>query len=408
MYSSMRRFCVVLIAVILLAPMVLSANIADDAISELKSKTAAPTDKDKVRETTIDLSVPKSPAFTVLGVTPENVVRPTSPRAFAAALLQGAGPNGNIQTGIALETAPYLLYAGNNITLKEYQDKYGIRFFSRTQLSLATVKGANDEDEATRIALGLTVTPFDRGDPRNSKKLIEGFKSNLGKVTKNADKVLIDMAPLVLQNSPELAIRLNKEISKLEEQAKSEAKKVRDKWRKENWNASSWSIGIAPTWTSPTGNTGELEWSGAGIWTSLSYGFEEIPGLNEKAQVLLHARYRENELAPDPQGSGTFFEQDTTTIAGQARIAGFSFRKTTGGPDFNFPIEAAYVKENRKDRSNEELFRYTIGIDYRITDDLYLDFSLGNENGREEGGDSAFGMITLKWGFSDKPKRNIK
>ena len=408
----MRPISVVLVALILLVPAAHAADPIADAISELKKETKAPTKEDKIREASIDLSVPKSPAFTALGLTPESVVRPTSPRAFAAALLSGADPNGNIQTGVAVEIAPYLLYAGNNVTLRQYRENYGIRFASRTQFSFAIAKGANDEDEATRIALGLVVTPFDRGDSRNDQKLLDCFEERIGKVHKDAVKVQHKIAPLVASNSPEWPTKLEKEISQLEQQAKSEADTCRKEARKRNWNASAWSVGIAPTWTAAKGNVGDLDWSGVGIWTSVSYGFEEISNLEDNAQILLHARYRSDELAPDPMESGTFFEQDTLTIAGQIRVAGFSFRKTTGGPDLNFLFETAYVNENRKGRPDEELLRYTLGFDYRIMDDLYLDFSIGTEDGRDDGGDNSFGisfgMATLKWGFSDKPRRNVK
>lgn len=378
------------------------------AVSKLEENTKAPTMEDKLREVSIDLSVPKSPAFTALGLTPESVVRPTSPRAFATSLLSGADPRGNIQTGVAVETAPYLLYAGNNVTLKQYNDNYGILLASRTQFSFATAKGANDEDEATRIALGLFVTPFDRADPRTDKKLLECFKNRIGTVHDDAVKFQDEIAPLVANGSPEWPTRLEKAIDQFEKRAANEADVCRDEARKRNWNASAWSIGVAPTWTAPKGNASDLDWSGVGLWTSISYGFEKIPGLQENAQVLWHTRYRSDELAPDPSGSGAFFKQNTLTLAGQLRIAGFSFRETTGGPDLNFLFEAAYVKEDRQGRPDEKLFRYTAGIDYRIADNLYLDVSIGTEDGRKDGRDGRFGMAGLKWGFSDKPHRNVK
>jgi hypothetical protein len=389
-------------------PPAFAQNAVVDALAELKKRTQPATVNDSTKEAQIDLSVPKSPAFTVLGITPESVVRPTSSRAFAASLLNGADPHGNIQTGLAIETAPYLLYAGDNITLKQYQDVYAIRAASRTQFSLATTKGATDEDKATRVALGLLITPFDLGDARTDKLLLKCFEQKVGKVHEDTVKVQHEIAPLVATGSPDWSTKLASEINKLEKRAKDEAEACRDEARKRHWNASAWSVGVAPTWTTPTGNVSDLDWSGAGLWTSVSYGFENVPGLEDTGQLIVHARYRIHERAPDPQQRGAFLTQDTLTLAGQVRVAGFSFRKTTGGPDLNFLFEAAYVHEDRQRRRDEGVLRYTAGFDYRITENLYLDVSIGTENGRKEGGNNQFGTFGLKWAFSDKPSRNVK
>jgi hypothetical protein len=119
-----------------------------------------------VKEANLDLSVPESPAFTVLGLTPQNVVRPTTPGEFAASLLNGVDANGNLQTGIALDTTPYLTLAGNQLTLSEYRRSRMTRLLSRTQISLATAKGSSEQDKAIRLGLGFHLTPWDRGDPR--------------------------------------------------------------------------------------------------------------------------------------------------------------------------------------------------------------------------------------------------
>src|SRR4051812_10026938 len=58
----------------------------------------------------VDLSVPDSPAFIALGLSPETVVRPTSPREFATSLLNGVGQDGHLQTGVAVDVVPYLVY----------------------------------------------------------------------------------------------------------------------------------------------------------------------------------------------------------------------------------------------------------------------------------------------------------
>ncbi|HZI49982.1 MAG TPA: hypothetical protein VFD75_19440, partial [Pyrinomonadaceae bacterium] len=112
------------------------------------------SDKVTADTTNVDLSVPESPAFTVLGFTPNTVVRPASPKAFATSLLNGLDQNGNFQSGLAFDLTPFMLVNGENITIKDYNDHYLTRLLSRTQFSFATTKGASSDDTATRLAAG--------------------------------------------------------------------------------------------------------------------------------------------------------------------------------------------------------------------------------------------------------------
>ena len=93
-----------------------------------------------------DLAVPDSPAFTVLGISPQNVTRPTSPKDLAASLLNGLDQNGNFQTGIALDTAPFLLIAGSKLTIADYAQHYVTRLFSRIETSLGTTRGTSEAE----------------------------------------------------------------------------------------------------------------------------------------------------------------------------------------------------------------------------------------------------------------------
>ena len=388
-----------------------------------------------------DLSVPESPAFTVLGLIPESVVHPTSPRTLAISFLNGTDPNGNLQSGLALDTAPYLLFFGREITLEKYRTSPWERLASRTQLSFATAKGSTDDDKAARLGIGLRFTLWDRGDPRLDRSedgLIKcylreskdphkevGKKLNQSRIAREViPKIEGNIAELSekAQLTPEEAKKLaelrgtlkqrkqevieNEEEFKEEEIAKlkDENDKIRDvcseKAAKKHWNASSWSLGIAPTWTSPDGSTDDLEWSGAGIYTSLAYGFEEFVGLENAAQFILHLRYRSEEKAPDPDIQGTFFEQDAFIVGAQLRLKGPSFGNKIGGRDLSFSLEADYIDADRKGREDDTLFRYSLGADLELSDNLYLKLTFGTETGREDDSDQGFVIGNLKLGFN--------
>ena len=80
--------------------------------------------KQPVKLVTLDLAVPDSPAFAILGLSPEKIARPGVPRELATTLLNGVDRRGNLQSGIAMDFAPLFLFAGNGLTYQEYQERH--------------------------------------------------------------------------------------------------------------------------------------------------------------------------------------------------------------------------------------------------------------------------------------------
>ncbi len=386
----------------------------------------------KVADASIDLAVPDSPAFAVLGLNPNDVERPSSPREFATSLLNGVDANGNFQTGVAIETAPYLVFYGKETTITDYQSNYYTQFLSRAMLSFATAKGATDEDKAVRLAVGLRFTPWDDGDPRMDGGLIDCLKSAVENVEISVQKeigAIIDERNLLQKQKQLVALQIDKEkkkpakeedkiallegvlndlsqkIEKLEKQrvelvntgteelnkkssAAIEACRNNKKFRSNLWNKSSWSFGIAPTFTSTTGETDDLKSSGIGLWTSVALG------LGDSGQFILHTRYRNKEEVPDSDNKGKFFEQDSFRVGGRVRY---------GSPDLNFNAEGMYIIENRKNgQKDDKKFRYGIGTEYNAAKDLWLVFSIGSESGNNKG-DKLFVLGNLRFALSPNP-----
>ncbi|HEU4870138.1 MAG TPA: hypothetical protein VFT08_04745, partial [Pyrinomonadaceae bacterium] len=190
--------------------------------------------------TNVDMSVPESPAFAVLGFTPNTVIRPASPKAFATSLLNGLDQNGNFQSGLAFDFTPFMLVNGENITIKDYNEHYLTRLLSRTQFSFAATKGASSDDTATRLAAGLNLTLWDRGDPRvyhperGDDDVLQCFANSL------------QLPPPIPPGSKQ------EDIDKINAGNKatndSLAVACRDRARKANWNRSSWVLAYAPSW----------------------------------------------------------------------------------------------------------------------------------------------------------------
>lgn len=336
-----------------------------------------------IKNTILDLSVPDSPAFTVLGLTPSEVTHPASPRLFASSLLSGVDQNGNFQTGVAIDTAPYMLFYGNGVTLPQYRQSRLIRFLTRTQFSFATAKGTSDSDKSARFSAGLSLTIFDKGDARLDSKFTDSLAAT-------AASVMNDAPPL----SPTADATTKAERKKdLEDQVEAKTQNTREVKRKALWNRSSWVIAGAPSWISQDGTNSHISPDGAAVWSSLAYGFEGVPGLKDKAQVIIHARFHSSETVPDPLNSGQFFKQQSEVFGAKIR---YGTENTIGS------FETVYIHTAPIARTTEKFFRLTVAAERRITDDVWLHFGIGGESGQKNGEDKLFILGTFKWGAGPK------
>lgn len=351
----------------------------------------------------VDLAVPESPAFTVLGLTPQTVVRPSSPRQFASSLLSGVDRHGNFQSGLALDSVPYWIFAGSGITLKEYRNSYKIRLLSRTQFSFANTKGASEDDKSVRLALGLRMTLWDDGDPHSDDELMSCF-AKVGLPNPPAVAPPIepdDDAPQSEKDEFERRKIFFEEAMKAYQTARliasarivSNAEECRAEARKRNWNNSSWAIGLAPSWISQTGETKNFMWKGGGFWSSLAYGFGGIPKLKDNSQLLLHLRYRNNEQVPDEDNAGQFLSQDSFFFGGRWRF---------GNENASANLEGVFQRMRFKGKAWDNSARYSLGLERKIAENLWFALAFGGERGRDTGKNEGFVLTSFRWGFSKK------
>jgi hypothetical protein len=332
----------------------------------------------KIDFASLDLSPPESPAFTVLGLTPQTVVRPNTPQELASTLINGIDQNGNFQTGIAIDTAPYMLFAGNSVTLYQYNHSWITRFLARSQVSFATTKGANEADKSVRISLGARLTLWDRGDSRTDQAIITCFTS-----------IDVSLPPIHPVPTPEDL----KNIAKANAEFEAGAQKCRDASRKRNWNSSSWIVAAAPVWTSPDGSTSAFRLDGGGAWTSFAYGFERVPGLDQHAQLIVSGRIRNNESVPDPNNKGSFLRQNSTIIGGRLRF---------GSESFNGNFEGVYISKRQPTKPRDNSYRISIGAERRIASNLWLDLSFGRDSSSPTTPSHLSFLSNLTWHFSPK------
>src|SRR5215831_349485 len=362
-----------------------------DLLAQIPSLIPGATKDLKADFSNIDLSVPESPAFTVLGITPNTIVRPATPRALGTSLLNGLDKNGNFQSGLAIDTAPYMLFNGQNVTLQDYNDYYLTRLLSRTQFSFATTKAAASDDTSTRLALGLNLTLWDKGDARV-------YHPQRGK---DGDVLTCFKANIQPPDAPSSATPSASEIAAINARAIAANSRVadacRDKVMKANWNATSWTVAYAPSWITKNGQNSDLKWNGGALWTSFAYGFDGLPSLSKIGQLILHARYRTKEQVVDPNHAGQFLEQDSTLFGGRFRA---------GNPNFAFNVEGSYVHQRVAGNKTLNSGQFAFGAEMRVSENLYLVVTGGNGPGDAGATRKGFFMSSFKYGFNKKSQLN--
>lgn len=365
-----------------------SGNSTPSANSAPPVAQASGFDGKNINAINADLAVPESPAFTVLGVTPQTVSHPTIPREFATSLLNGVDERGNFQTGLALDFVPYLTFFGKDTSLFSYAHHPMERFLARTQVSFATTKGVTDDDKSTRLALGLRMTIFDKGDPRVDRDLETCYTNALNHPDFKTDEFIV----LPEDKEPEK----NKKLRKRGERIAELIEACDVKARKDNWNASGWIVGLAPSWISKTGATKDYVWNGGGFWSTIAYGFENVEALKKNSQLLFHVRYRNNELVPDTDDPTLFFSQDSLYVGTRVRIAPGEEAKTI------FSLEGNYIR-SRKDKGDwDNSRRFSVGFERRVAENIWFALSAGGQGGRSDGANHAFVLSSFKWGFQQK------
>lgn len=101
------------------------------------------------------LKTPTSPAFMIIGVSPTQVERPTSPQDVAATVFDLTSTAGGVPRNLALEIAPYWFKLHPHLTYDQYVRPSLLRQVAfHASVSVATAP-VSVEDDATDLSIGL-------------------------------------------------------------------------------------------------------------------------------------------------------------------------------------------------------------------------------------------------------------
>ena len=357
-----------------------SASATDVRLDEFEA-AKAPT-----LQGAVDYTVPESPAFVALGLTPEEVTRPGTPKEFGSSLLTLVDREGNFQTGVAIEVAPWIVFQNPSFTVGKYRESGVQRFLSRAQLSLATTKGLSNDDESQRLSAALRVTPWSLGDPLTDYELDRCFDEvdfpAPGEFKRYAD---YQAAKAKYDDNTPGATEVEKKTNE-----------CLDASQKRLSGASGFDLGIAPTWIQEQKQSDQISWGGGTLWASLALrpldflGDANLTRVQKHfagIQMIFHGRGQlSNQVADGDVGNG--FRREDTILAG-ARI-----RQTE--TYFPFSIEGSFLYENPDNENSERSGRVALTTDLPVASQVWLNLAVG---GTFSGDDNRLIIgATLKWG----------
>jgi hypothetical protein len=359
-------------------PAASSASSAAGGLSDALTK--------KVDSINVDRPLGAAAAFVALDVSPETVTQPSSPRELAAALLNGVDHNGTLQTGLAVEAAPFQIFHHGNYNINDYNSPTlsGIttRILYNSSVSIATTKASTNDDKSERLSLGFHFSLYDSSDPKASPEI----------------KAIADDAwnqfPTPIPN-----VHASYEQNAANDAAIQTAagKFIDDRiaeWRKEHWAQKAWDLAWAPIWQTPDSNVSNLRYDGSLAYSTFAYGLDKDPlGGDGRLQLITQARFREGEQVMASTGNGSG-RQDTFTFGGRIRY---------GSVDLNGSAEVAYVRIWNGPLGNGDRVRYGGGLEKKISTNLWLTLNFGEDTG---GGskrpNDLFALGGLRFGTADK------
>jgi hypothetical protein len=431
-------------ALAIVAALAIGASGGSIALSAVQARAEGPAeesgrshaaDQFPIGKVYLGLSPPDSPAFKVIDLTPQNAMRPSATRRLDAQLLTGVDPRGVLQTGVALDAAPYAWWTSNSLTLGDVRppgpddldrtwltgpQRWLRRVATRFRLSGAAAKAADDNDQAIRLSVAAEAIPFNAGDPHLDRVLsgclitaedpvnvetVEGETPTMAGLRRKIRRLDVEMSSFENLGAPSGILRV---VEEQLIQSREEYKQLcleRGVWR--NWNRSAWSLGLGTSWISANGRTGSLEWNSPSGWSTVAYGFEHIPplgplNLKRDFQLLVGASYTqggENVRLPSDATDDRLRVENTLIVSNQLRYA-LRRKPKMEAPNLVMSFEGDYIYKNRRlGPPNESFYRLSFAADYELFSATHMKLTIGGSGGGATGRDQGFIVATLRHGF---------
>jgi hypothetical protein len=319
----------------------------------------------------VQFSIPNSPAFDFIGESPDEVTRPTSPKAFTTALLSGLTAAGKFQQGIAIEIAPWQLLSPH-MDLREYQTTSGF-LISNSSFSIGTVKASGDTTD-TNLGLGARVILLDRTDPSGPASKAAGDAA---------------MRRVLLTCLPPGPVQPG-QVATVKQCIAREDSAFHASWREAHWNDYAISVAGATGWGLSKSAWNDRHNLGSAVWGLLAAPLclqLAQAGLCQKGQWLLKAQYESRDSAA------------------AARVKQFlgGIRATLGSASFGAFVEDLYrhrstVAADAKKSRND----WSLGVEFKMADVTWITAGVGSRYDELSKDSKAVVLAGLRFNVSPK------
>jgi hypothetical protein len=359
------------------------------------------------------LSAPESPASGIIGANTSNIVRPGTVPAYGAALLNGFDINGNFKTGLGVAVSPYQILG--TTTFDQYQNDAFERILARTEFSLATAKGATDQDKSVQIGFGLRTVMFDAGD-----LALDSDLSHCGRqAALDAGDLVDKMNPIpkdvkeAAQPSPGIDVRNLLYTSGIAKCTKSISQFL--------WNRSAWEIYGGNALVATNGSYNSVKQQTYQIGTSFSYGFDnfehigrsamtgkDVNWFTKNAQLVVGTYYTNGQIVPDSKNKGAFFVQNALVIGSQFRFRIKSLpisAAPTDDADFSFnntliAFTANFTSASPVGKAHADSATISAAFEFKLSDSMYLDVGAGFQTAQGNRDLSKFVSTQIKYNIA--------
>jgi hypothetical protein len=352
------------------------ASIAQNATAE--AATVASKQKDAFERleelTQVDITVPTSPAFAVLGLSPEKIQRPGMIRAFVVAAARGLGTDGKIAKAAAVDASPAsILFRKWIIGGTDYgsgaDDHSDLHFhnwpkrvLARTTVSFATTEP--DSDGAAKLAFGVRMGLIDSGDPglyatEVARCLRSTQMPDMAK-GKNLDSVQADPALSRCDPTQDKALSL--------------------------WAKPALYAGFGKSWYSKSGRLTDRAPDVKALWLTYSQGIVRSQGTaaddSSELRTLVqgYVGRRLDDRVSDPSGSANLLRRDSSEVIVRLR---------SGKSNWHGYFEIGKTRGRIENNITEQIRHYALGAEFklRLSDDMWLQIGSVNERGYADGKD---------------------
>lgn len=338
-----------------------------------------------------DLSIPSAPAFALLGVNPETVLRPSDLRSFK---VDWRIKNYNLAPDLALEAQPLWHFYYKKKSFEEYSkaSKF-VKKMSTVSVSLGTAK----IDGINHAAYSFKMNLYKKDDPIDDEGLLQEIASSHEQLISNINNRIDSMVALRYHSTnPKLKEQYDKELEALRyeklmihENSKSRYRELIEQYNNENWNRSMLDIAFGKVYTYDNAGIDSLKVRSAGIsiWLNgcvkagkngLLSGMIKYSKVFESSNNMLGISYRYGSLKYNFyvegvfESLGNYFDPDQENTFDESETFAGKFAEDLGSGWLNF---------NNSNRTNQYTIAY--GGDFRLSRNILLNFALRTQFTKE-------------------------